>query len=99
MNRIIRETESIWGNKRSLLTPQVHDLSKYDLMSEEEYEEARRARERYDDDGPNDRLSEYDDFGERRRSPNRLPRKDVRDIKSYTDEELTAVKRDLILDF
>merc|ERR1712212_1454814 len=71
MNRIVMETEQIWEKKRSLLAPQVHDLSKYDLMSEEEYEEARRARDRFDDDGPNDRLSEYDDFGERRRSPNR----------------------------
>jgi len=95
MNRIIRETESLWGNKRSLLTPQVHDLSKYDLMSEEEFEVS-RARDKYDDDGPNHRHNGCEDFDDTR--SNRLPRNDVNDGRPFTEEELTAVKRDFILD-
>merc|ERR1712212_1336310 len=72
MNRIHAETDQRWEKKRSLLASQVNDFSKYNLMSVEEFEES-RAREKYDDNGPYDRHNEYDNFGERRRSLNRLP--------------------------
>ena len=107
MNRIVLENEQLFVNKRSILAPQTHDLSKYEIgpkrdklesgeidsIDEDYVETTPRRRNEYDDVGDGDRRHH-----ESRRIPSRYKNlDDERNTPSF--EELTKDKRNLVTDY
>lgn len=113
MNRIVCEQEQLFVNKRSILCPQTHDVSKYDLIPEKEYAEMLDANDEERTRSPR-RVNHYDDEGDEELHSDKRDRFAARNTHQYrryesededyfikeppTQEELTKVKRYTIND-
>ena len=113
MNRIVCEQEQLFVNKRSILCPQTHDISQYDLMPEKEYAEMLDANDENRTRFPR-RVNQYDDEGDEELHGDKRDRFAARNTHQYrryesedeeyfnkeppTHEELTKVKRYTIHD-